>query len=53
MRSTLALALSEDIRAQAGWFWWSWAERIAPTDDIDAATALVASVLRAGGGSGE
>jgi hypothetical protein len=47
VRNPHALALSEDVMAQAGWFWWSWADRIAPVDDIDGAAARIASVLRA------
>ena len=27
------------------WFWWSWAERIAIADDLDAATTAIARVL--------
>ena len=42
-RRTLA---AEDIYAD-GWFWWSWAERIAPADDPLTAARLVTAVLRA------
>ena len=27
------------------WFWWSWAERIAIADDLDAAATSIARVL--------
>lgn len=47
-----ASRLAEDIyvgRSQDGlwWFWWPWAERIAPGDDLVSAAALIARVLRA------
>jgi hypothetical protein len=47
-----AAALAEDIYAgpcQDGvwWFWWSWAERIAVSDDLPAAATLISRVLSA------
>jgi hypothetical protein len=39
--------LGDDIYAQNGSFWWSWAERIGPLDDPLAAARKVAAVLRA------
>ncbi len=47
-----APALAEDVYAGCGedgswWFWWSWAERIAATSDLDQAAALIAHVLAA------
>jgi len=44
--------LAEDVYAGrshdgAWWFWWPWAERIAPGDDLVAAAALIARVLSA------
>jgi len=44
--------LAEDIyvgRSQDGlwWFWWPWAERIAPGDEFASAAAVIARVLRA------
>ena len=44
--------LAEDVyvgRSQDGlwWFWWPWAERIAPGDQKAAAAALIARVLSA------
>jgi len=46
--------LCEDVYAAcgpdgSGWFWWPWAERIAPDDDVPAAAAAVAKVLRLDG----
>jgi hypothetical protein len=43
-------SLSEDVRAASAgdgswWFWWSWAERISSTDEVDAAAVKIASVL--------
>ena len=45
--------LCEDVyfgRSQDGlwWFWWPWAERIAPGDDFADAAALIARVLSTG-----
>jgi hypothetical protein len=42
--------LTEDVyvgRSQDGmwWFWWPWAERIAPGDRADVAASLIARVL--------
>ena len=42
--------LAEDVyvgRSQDGlwWFWWPWAERIAPGDDVAQAATLIAKVL--------
>ncbi len=47
-----ASRLAEDVyvgRSQDGlwWFWWPWAERIAPGDDMKAAATLIARVLAA------
>ncbi len=44
--------LAEDVyvgRSQDGlwWYWWSWAERIAPGDDIAEAATVIARVLDA------
>lgn len=41
---------AEDVYAWRGqdgtwWFWWSWAERIACTADVDGAAARVEQVL--------
>jgi hypothetical protein len=49
-----ASMLAEDVyvgRSQDGlwWFWWPWAERIAPGDQAATAAALIARVLRAAG----
>ena len=45
-----ARALEENVYAGCGkdgiwWFWWSWAERIAIADDLDAAATAIARVL--------
>src|SRR5579859_3861820 len=45
-----ATALAEDIYAGQGqdgvwWFWWSWAERIGISEDLDGASTLIARVL--------
>ena len=45
-----ARALEENVYAACGrdglwWFWWSWAERISPADDLAAAAATIARVL--------
>ena len=46
--------LCEDVYAAcgpdgSGWFWWPWAERIAPDGDVPAAATAVAKVLRLAG----
>ena len=45
-----ARALEEHIYAGCGsdgswWFWWSWAERISATGDLDVAAAAIVRVL--------
>jgi hypothetical protein len=52
VRNPLALAMAEDVMAQGGWFWWPWADRIAPAGDVPAAAARVATVLCGGGSDG-
>lgn len=42
--------LSESVYAAPSedgswWFWWSWADRLAPIDDVDAAAFKIAYVL--------
>lgn len=37
--------LAEKVMAEAGWFWWSWADRIAPVADISVAADRVIRVL--------
>jgi hypothetical protein len=49
-----ASRLSEDIYAaptsdDGWWFWWSWAERIAPIGDVDSAAFKIAHVLTPNG----
>ena len=45
-----ARALEENVYACQGqdglwWFWWSWAERISPADDLADSAAKIARVL--------
>lgn len=47
-----AQALTENVYAGAGadgswWFWWGWAERIAPVTDLAAAAQVITRVLGA------
>jgi hypothetical protein len=47
-----AAALSEDVYAGVGrdgqwWFWWSWAERIAASEDLNGAASQIRRVLAA------
>jgi hypothetical protein len=47
-----ATALAEDVYAGVGrdgqwWFWWSWAERIAASEDLDGAATQIRRVLAA------
>jgi len=44
--------LAETVMAVKDWYWWPWADRIAPVDDVAEAAARVASVLRTGGNGG-
>jgi hypothetical protein len=42
--------LSENVYAAPAedgswWFWWSWADRLAPIDDVDAAAFKITYVL--------
>jgi hypothetical protein len=41
-----ASVLTERVYAQAGSFWWSWAERIAGCDQVATAAGILARVLR-------
>jgi hypothetical protein len=42
-----AAVLTENIYAADGWYWWGWAERIAPVADVAQAAHAIAQVLRA------
>ena len=47
-----ATALAEDVYAGVGrdgqwWFWWSWAERIAASEDLGGAATQIRRVLAA------
>lgn len=49
--SRFAAQFSENVYAAPAddgslWFWWSWAERIAPIDDVEVTAEKVARVLR-------
>jgi hypothetical protein len=46
VRNPRASALAEKVYAQDGAYWWSWAERIAATEDVTRAAATLANVLR-------
>lgn len=46
VRNPRASVLTERVYAQAGAFWWSWAERIADCAEVPAAAAALARVLR-------
>lgn len=46
--SPAAAMLAETVMAEGGWFWWPWADRIAPVTDVAAAADRIAHVLRAG-----
>ena len=39
-------AVGVSISARDGWYWWPWAERIAPADDIQKAAALIEASMR-------
>lgn len=44
-----AAMLTETVLAHAGWFWWPWADRIAPTANMTAAAGRIARVLATAG----
>jgi hypothetical protein len=44
VRNPRAPMLSETVTADAGWFWWPWADRISPVADVVAAADRVARV---------
>lgn len=41
--------LTAQVYACSGWFWWGWAERIAPTTQVTAAASAVTATLRTPG----
>lgn len=45
--------LTETVMAEGGWFWWPWADRIAPVSDVATAAEHVARVLRVHGSAGQ
>ena len=40
-------ALTENVYAGDGFYWWGWAERIAPVAEVAGAAAAIMRVLRA------
>lgn len=49
VRNPQASMLAETVMYARGWYWWPWADRIAPAADVADAAARVASVLRVAG----
>lgn len=49
VRNHTATVLAEDIVVHDGWFWYSFAERIAPVSEPIEAAGKIARVLRAVG----
>lgn len=49
VRNPAASMLAETVLYARGWYWWPWADRIAPAADVADAAARVASVLRVAG----
>jgi hypothetical protein len=49
-----ATMLGETVMAYAEWFWWPWADRIAPAADVATAADVIVRVLALApaGGSG-
>ncbi|HEX9356363.1 MAG TPA: hypothetical protein VF933_21415 [Streptosporangiaceae bacterium] len=46
VRNRHAGVLTENIYAGDGWFWFGWAERVAPVTDVAAAARTITQVLR-------
>jgi hypothetical protein len=46
VRNRCAGVLAEDVLVEAGWFWYSFAERIAPVTDVAGAAGKIARLLR-------
>ena len=47
VRNRSAGVLTENVYAGDGFYWWGWAERIAPVADVAGAAAAIMRVLRA------
>jgi len=47
VRNRRAGVLNENVYSGDGWFWFGWAERIAPISDVAAAAQKIMHVLRA------
>jgi Golgi phosphoprotein 3 (GPP34) len=41
-----SVGVAESVYTEAGWYWWSWAERIGPVTDPAGAAVQVAALLR-------
>lgn len=50
VRNPRAGALAENIVVAAGWYWYSWAERIAPINEVASAAEQISTVLRTADG---
>ncbi len=48
-RNPRARVLAENIVTEAGWYWYSWAERIAQVGEVVTASEKITRVLRAVG----
>jgi hypothetical protein len=44
--SRAAAARAEDVYAEAGCYWWPWADRIAPVTDAPGAAQAIMRILR-------
>ncbi len=53
VRNRRAGALTENIYAGDGWYWWGWCERIGPVTDPPAAARAVARVVGTLSGSND
>jgi len=49
VRNRDAGVLTENIYCDGAFFWWGWAERVAPVTDVVVAAEIVMRVLRAVG----
>jgi len=47
VRNRRASVLTENVYSGDGWFWFGWAERIAPVLDVTVAAEKIMRVLRA------
>ena len=49
VRNPQASMLAENIFSSAGWYWYSWAEKISPVNDVPGAAEQISRVLSAAG----